>query len=114
MSVSLETLEEFLTDDRDELDNPLWLGSASAQSYAACYVAARQGSIKVADLLWISIACDHLTPFLIQRVLTADDVSDAQYVIERLSYRHFTTSSERAAFFMLKAWIARQTLTSQS
>ena len=113
-SVALETLEAFLTDDRDELDNPLWLGSASAQSYAACYVAARKGSIEVAHLLWISIGCDHLTPFLIRRVLTADDVSDAQYVIERLSYRHLMTSSERSAFFLLKSWIARQTLTSQS
>ena len=114
MSVSLETLEEFLTDDRDDLDNPLWLGSASAQSYAACYVAARQGPIEVADLLWISIGCDHLTPFLIRRVLTAADVSAAQEVIERLSYRHLTTSSERSAFFMLKSWIARKTFRSQS
>lgn len=112
--MSLETLEEFLTDDRDELDSPAWLGSASAQSYAAFYVAARQGSIEVVDLLWISIACDHLTPFLIQRVLTADDISAAQETIERLSYRHLMTSSERAAFFMLKYWIARKTLTSQS
>jgi hypothetical protein len=110
MRVALEKLEEFLTDDRDELDIPGWLSSASAEAHAACYVAARQGGIEVADLLQIAIRCDHLVPFLIQRVLTSEDVPAAQEFVDRHSYCSVMLSTERAALFMLESWIARQLL----
>ena len=80
MTILLEALEPLVTDGRDDLDRFGLLGNASAETYAACYVAARQCAIEVADLLQIAISCDELMAFLVRRVLTDDHM----YVAQRL------------------------------
>lgn len=113
MRVSLEKLEEFLTDDRDELDTPGWESSASAEAFACLYIAARQGFIDARDLILVASRCDRFTPFLIQRVLTREHMQAAQEIINLICEKKYSTA-EYECVFMLKAWIARKQLTSQT
>ena len=109
MKVTLEILEQYLTDHRENLKFPCWLGSASAEAYAAAYIAARQGGIEVLDLLIVASRCDRLTPFLIQRVLTREDIPAVHVLIDRISEK-MSSAVEHECVFMLKAWIVRQTI----
>ena len=109
MKVSLEILEQYLTDDRDELGVPGWISGASAEAYTAAYIAARQGGIEVLDLLIVASRCDRLTPFLIQRVLKREDIPAVHVLIDHISEKE-SSAVEHECVFMLKAWIVRQTI----
>ena len=108
MKVALDILEQYLTDDREDLKFPCWLGSASAEAYAAAYIAARQGGIDVLDLLLLASRCDRFTPFLIQRVLKREDIPAVHVLIDFVAAK-ISSSVEHECVFMLKAWIARET-----
>lgn len=108
MTVKLELLEQFLTDDRDELDVPGWSNKVSAEAWAVLYIAAQKGEIEALDLLFVATRCDLMTPFLIRRVLTRNDIPAAQEIIDRIGEKKFCPA-EHECVFMLKAWIARET-----
>ena len=113
MTVTLEILEQYLTDDKEDLRFPSWLGSASAEAYAAAYIAARQGGIEVLDLLLLASRCDRLTPFLIQRVLTREDIPAVHMLIDFIAAKT-SSSVEHECVFMLKAWLARQAISGKT
>ena len=113
MKIPLETLEQYLTDDKDELEVAGCTSGASAEAYAAAYIAARQGSIDVLDLLIISSRCDRLTPFLIQRVLTREDIPAVHMLIDFIAAKT-SSSVEHECVFMLKAWSARQAISGKT
>lgn len=110
MTISLETLEQFLTDDSDELDAPGWLSNASAEAWSVLYIFARQCGIDVLDLLFVATRCDQLTPFLIRQVLTPEGIPAAQEIIDRIGAKKFSPA-EHESVFMLNSWIARETAT---
>ena len=90
MTVTLAMLEQFLTDDVDELERRGWPSTASTEAFAVLYIAARQGEIKAVDLLFVATRCDLMTSFLIKRVLTRDDIPAAQEIINRIGEKKFS------------------------
>lgn len=112
MRIALENLETLLAEECERIDELRRFGSVSPAVYEMLYVAAREGSIDVSGVIFIARNCGRLMAFLIDKVLTHENVASAKLAAEQILLQPYPTSSEHESRFLLHAWLARQSIGS--
>jgi hypothetical protein len=114
MKITIQKLESLLANECDRIDDLRIFGSVSPEVYAMLYVAAREGSIDVADALFSARRCGRLTAFLIDQVITADDIDSVRQVADHIFLQHKKISAEHESTLILRAWLGRQSIRPRS
>ena len=84
MKISIEKLESLLADECERIDDLRVFGSVSPSVYAMLYIATREGSIDITDALFSARRCGRLTAFLIDQVITANDIDSVRQVADHI------------------------------
>jgi hypothetical protein len=110
MKITLEKLELLLANECNRIDDLKLFSSVSPAVYAMLYVAAREGSIDVADALFSARRCGRLTAFLIDQVIKSDDIDSVRQVADHIWLQSERISAEHESTLILRAWLGRQSI----
>jgi hypothetical protein len=108
MKISIEKLESLLADESDRIDDLRLFSSVSPNVYALLYIASREGSIEIADAVFASRHCIKLLSFVINNVLTADDIVQVRSAIDHIDAQQSKSVTDYESATLLAMFIARQ------
>ena len=107
MRISLQQLESVLSDECVRTGIQSHFGAVSPDVYALLYIAAREGSVEIADAIFAARHCVRLLSFLISNVLRPDDIDQVRLVINHIDAQEDKSVLDYETTTMLAMFIAR-------
>ena len=104
MRITLSHLEALLAEECEKIDELQLFGSVSPDVYAVLYLASRQGFIESADVLFATRHCSKMIAFLLEHVLTADDVLAVEALSMLLWFNRDRTEADGRLVYAMQSW----------